>query len=384
MKTTSVMVVGAGAWGGWTAYMLQKAGFQVTLIDKSTPGNTHSGSGGPSRVIRLAYGGDRLYTDLTERAFQLWRKAEQEWNESFYHETGALWMFQGVDPAYARLSQPLMAERGYELAPLPLEKAQQKFPQIDFTGITSTWFEPTAGYLEANRSCQVVCERFQELGGHFLQEQVVAVNGETEIESISLSSGEQLSADQYVFACGPWMGQLFPLLKEIVHVSRQEVYYFHSPETLTREFLPIWIEFRQGTMFYGIPGNKAEGFKVAYDQRSWPLDPENDNRELTPEIFQYVSQKVIERFPGIEGQSLLRHHTCVYESSPDGDFIIDQLPGCSNAYLLCGSSGHGFKMGPAIGERIAHHISNQQPLPLEFSLDRLKTGRVSKTQYDVV
>jgi len=70
----SIIVVGAGAWGGWTAFHLQKAGFKVTLVDKNGPGNPLSGSGVKTRIIRMAYGGSQVYTDLTAKSFELWEK----------------------------------------------------------------------------------------------------------------------------------------------------------------------------------------------------------------------------------------------------------------------------------------------------------------------
>ena len=69
-----IVVIGAGAWGGWTAYHLQQAGCEVTLIDQLGPGNVLSGSGDRTRIIRMAYGGDKNYTKLTARSFELWRK----------------------------------------------------------------------------------------------------------------------------------------------------------------------------------------------------------------------------------------------------------------------------------------------------------------------
>ena len=57
-----IAVIGAGSWGGWSAFKLQEAGYDVTLIDKSTPGNSLSGSGGRTRIIRMAYVQAVLFT----------------------------------------------------------------------------------------------------------------------------------------------------------------------------------------------------------------------------------------------------------------------------------------------------------------------------------
>ena len=384
MKKHKVVVVGAGAWGGWSAYMLQKAGFEVTLVDKRGPGNAYAGSGGQTRVIRLAYGGNPVYTQLTARSFDLWQHYEREWQEQFYHETGSLWLFRGVPADYAARSQPLMQSMGHALDELSEVEARQRFPQVNFENITSTWFEPRVGYLRANYACAVVKSQFEALGGTYLQGEVVSLQGEGRLTSVKLAEGTELKADHFVFACGPWMKNLFPFLDELIEVSRQEVYFFEAPSGHLKPDLPIWIEFRGGEeMYYGIPGDAGTGFKVAYDQREWPLDPDLDDREVTPAILAQMREVVSERFPAVAGAKLLKHHTCVYESSADGEFIIDHLPQYANALMLCGSSGHGFKMGPAIGELIANYHTTEQALPAPFSWARFASGVEKKTQYEV-
>lgn len=383
-KIKSAIVVGAGAWGGWTALMLQKSGVQTTLIDQVGPGHVKAGSGGKTRVIRMAYGGHEFYTRLTARSFELWAEHERAWNTQFYHKTGSLWLFRGIDPAYARLSQPLLKSRGLELNELSLEAAKGKYPQVNFKDITSVYEEPESGYLEANRACKVVKEAFVAAGGQYVNARVEALQGQGAITSVELNNGQQLSADAYVLACGPWTSQLVPDISGLIRVTRQEVYFFEQQSGHGPDHLPIWIEFREGEhMYYGIPGDDRTGFKMAYDERTWLLHPDNDHREVTPEILDTMKPILNNRFPAMTDAGLIGHHTCVYESSPDGDFIIDHIPGFSNGLMLCGSSGHGFKMGPGIGEMVANSLMEQKALPAEFSLKRFEASVERKTQYQM-
>ena len=379
----SIIVIGAGAWGGWTAFHLQKEGCQVTLIDKEGPGNVLAGSGGETRIIRLAYGGSEVYTDLTEQSLNLWEHYTKEWNEDLYHAKGALWMFRGVPSAYADLSMPLMKKKGYPLEQLPLADLPAKYPEINFSDVTDAYWEPKAGYLEASRACSVVRDKFVTLGGTYLESTVTELLcNKGQIEGVKLSSGELLVADHYVMACGPWLKQLVPDMAQYIHVSRQEVYYFDVPSSYYN--LPIWVEFREGDqMFYGIPDHFERGFKFAYDERTWALDLENDHREVTDKILTRMREVLVNRFPAMANVELLKHHTCVYENSSDGDFIIDHLPGSTNAIMLAGSSGHGFKMGPAIGALIAEHLLTGRPIPSEFSLNRFSGKESRKSQYEV-
>jgi len=387
----SIIVVGAGAWGGWSAYMLQKAGYDVTLLDQYGPGNELSGSGGKTRILRMAYGGDPVYTEMVHRSFQLWEEHEQLWDEKFYHETGALWMFGNMQPLYATKSQPLMQEYGFSLDEIAIQDIRDKYPQIKTDDLTKAFWEPKCGYLEAGKSCKVVAEEFQRIGGEFLKERIVGINGKGKIHGLYTDSGKEMVADQYVFACGPWIVNLFPSLKAYIYASRQEVYYYEAPEKHLAPNLPIWLEFMPpnlstdgaGLMRYGIPDHFDQGFKVAYDERNVALNPDTDSREITPETFEEISKVVFNRFPALKGAELIEHRVCVYDNSLDGEFIMDQTPDYSNGIYLGGSSGHGFKMGPAIGEMVKDKIEANLEFPKAFKLERLYGLKGQKSQYEV-
>src|SRR6266496_812128 len=74
-----VVVIGAGAFGGWSALSLVRRGARVTLVDAWGAGNSRSSSGDETRLIRAMYNGDALYTDMATRALALWHDAEARW-----------------------------------------------------------------------------------------------------------------------------------------------------------------------------------------------------------------------------------------------------------------------------------------------------------------
>src|SRR5262245_56840105 len=143
-----VVVVGAGAFGGWTALHLLRRGARVTLLDSWGPGNSRASSGGETRVIRGIYGPDRIYTQWVARSFELWRESGKAWGTDFYRKTGALWMLTGAD-SYVRDSLPFLREVGLEVPELDLAAARREFPQIEFAGVKEIFHEAEAGYLLA-------------------------------------------------------------------------------------------------------------------------------------------------------------------------------------------------------------------------------------------
>ncbi len=379
-----VVVVGAGAFGGWTALALQRRGVAVTLLDSWGPGNSRASSGGETRVIRGMYGPDPVYVDWVVRSFELWKDAERRWNRRFYHPTGVLWMFS-VDDRYARVSIPLLASAKLPVDELSLDEARRRFPQIRFDGVRSVFFEREGGYLTARLACQAVAEMFVAEGGELRR--VEARPGPIEkgrLSRLDLAQGGTLEADTYVFACGPWLGSLFPeVIGDGVLPTRQEVFYFGAPAG-DRRFdegtLPTWIDFAD-RIYYGIPGNLERGFKVADDTRGEPIDPTEAERSVTPARLAETRAALAHRFPDLAHGPLLGAEVCQYENSPDGHLIAGTHPEAENLWILGGGSGHGFKLGPALGESAADWIHHESTPPELFALRRLAEISKRKTQF---
>src|SRR5215471_6741451 len=121
----SVIVAGAGAFGGWTALQLLKKGARVTLFEAWGPGNSRASSGGETRIIRATYGRGRIYTQMAARALKLWQEYEQQWNLKLFFRTGVLWM-TGSDDSYERASLPLMSDAGVRFEKLSADECGRR------------------------------------------------------------------------------------------------------------------------------------------------------------------------------------------------------------------------------------------------------------------
>lgn len=377
-----VAVVGAGAFGGWTALHLRRMGAEVVLIDTWGPGNSLSSSGGKTRVIRSIYGPDRIYSEMVKRAFPQWEKlAASSPSEPLYVETGALWMERG-DDSYVRAALPIVRELGFPVDELKVPEAAKRYPQINFEGVRTAYFEQKAGALLARRACVVVRDTFVNEGGTYRTAEAKAGPvAKGKMTSLRLGDGSHVEADAYVFACGPWLGQVFPkVIDGRVRPTRQEVYYFTIPsDAYAAPNLPIWIDFGRHIV-YGIPGVDGRFFKYADDTRGATIDPTTMKRTPSAEGIEMARKFLAERFPAIAKEPLLSAEVCQYENSPDGNLIIDRDPEASNVWIAGGGSGHGFKLSPVVGEMVADAVLQRKEPPKTFSLERL---RQSKTQFDV-
>lgn len=374
MAKLHVAVIGAGAFGGWTALYLLRRGARVTLLDTWGPAHSRASSGGETRVIRGTYGPNQPYTRMTARAMQLWKEHEQRWGCKLFHQTGVLWMAAGGEDQFERGSLPLLREAGIAYEELSVSEIAARWPQISLDGVGWGIYEPDGGYLTARAACRTVLDGFQAEGGEY--KQVAALpSGRATWNSLPLSDGSKLAADAYVFAPGPWLSKLFPeIFGDCIRVTRQEVFFFGTPsgdDRFSEGKLPVWAE--HGDRFiYGIPGSNGRGFKIADDTRGPAFDPTSGQRAISAEGLTAICGYLAHRFPDLKDAPLVEARVCQYANSPDNHFILDRHPAAENIWLVGGGSGHGFKHGPVLGEMVAKLVMEGGAADPLFRLARLR------------
>lgn len=369
-----VAVIGAGAFGGWTALHLLERGARVTLLDAWGPGNSRASSGGETRIMRGTYGPDQPYTETAARALKLWQKYERHWRKQFLHRSGVLWMVSSRDDAFERGSLKPLRDAGIKFQELSTAQMRKRWPQVNFSDVHWGIFEPESGYLDARASCQAVVEAFVAGGGVYRQVAVSPDGLESSLlRGLALSDGSWFKADHYVFACGPWLAKLFPeTLGNIIRPTKQDVFFFGPPAgdlRFTDAQLPVWGDHSE-RFFYGIPGSDRRGFKVADDTRGEDFDPTRGERVVNPATLKHVREYIAFRFPAMKDAPLVETRVCQYEQTPDSDFIMDHHPRMENVWLLGGGSGHGFKHGPALGEMMAGLILKGGEARAQWRLSR--------------
>ena len=351
-----VVVIGAGAFGGWSALALRRAGWRVTLVDAWGAGHSRASSGDETRVIRAIYGGVAVYTEMAARALVLWREAERQWQQQVFHRVGALWMC-AADDSYVRTSLAHVRAAGLTVEELSAAAAARRYPQVSFRDARTVYFEPEAGYLSARLACELVRETFVREGGTYRQSSVRPVVMQSgRLARLDFSDGAHLEADRFVFACGPWLPQLFPdVIGRRIVPTRQEVFYFGPPAGDPRYeagALPAWVHIGD-RLVYGLPSHERRGLKVADDTAGPEVDPTTMDRVPSAEGLANARGILRERFPALADAPLVEARVCQYEASSDGHFLVDRHPVLENVWLVGGGSGHGFKMGPALGEHVA-------------------------------
>lgn len=373
-----VAVIGAGAFGGWTALYLLRGGARVTLVDAWGPGNSRASSGGETRVIRGAYGPNQPYTNLAARALALWKQHEAAWRQKFFFPIGVLWMAE-ASGEFERGSLPLLKDAGIPFEQLSASEMARRWPQINFDKIEWGIYEAESGYLLARASAQAVVDQFVAAGGTYRQAAVVTDNIEADWpegknrKELTLSDGTKLGADRYVFACGPWLGKIFPrTVGPHFTATKQDVFFFGTPagdQRYNEGNIPVWADHGEHFM-YGIPGNQGRGFKMADDTRGPEFDPTSGERVVNKDRLDEARRYLAYRFPGMKGAPLVETRVCQYEDTTDHNFIADRHPADPDVWIVGGGSGHGFKHGPALGEMIARLVLKNETADAVYRLAR--------------
>jgi glycine/D-amino acid oxidase-like deaminating enzyme len=351
----SAVVVGAGVFGCSIADRLAADGWSVTLVDQFDPGDERASSGGESRLLRCSHGGSDWYTDSAWRARQLWRELDR----GLFVESGVAW-FARREHGWEEIS-----ERALRARRIPVERLEpgslRLFPSFSGRDLAFVLLEPAAGVLRARAATQALAARVLARGGRF-----VLARARPDADSVCLDDGRRLEADRIVWACGAWLGKLFPEIVEL-RATRQEVLLFCPPHHgWGTPPLPAWADYEGA--FYGLGDLDREGVKVASDAVGPTVDPDAELPAPTTDLEQRVHEYLAIRFPELGGAPLARARTCRYELTSDAQFIIAEHPETRGVWLVGGGSGHGFKHGPALAEHVAALLSGEGEVEPAFRL----------------
>ena len=346
-------IVGAGVFGAWTAHALHQRGWQVRILEQHGPANSRASSGGETRIIRSAYGDVSIYARWARASLPHWLALESAAAEGLFVRTGAL--FLGQNQRWLADTASELEREGIPHERLDTAALEQRYPQLAFPDAAGAVLESDAGVLFARRSIQVLVRRLEAEG---VTLRVVRVNADTLLE--------QDPADAIIFAAGAWLPSLLPQLRDVIHPTRQEVFFFGAPAGDTR-FLPsrfpAWVAFDEG--IYGVPDLEHRGVKIAVDAHGTPADPDTMDRTVAPASVERIREVVKRRLPMLADAPLLESRVCQYENTRNGHLLLDRLPGHERAWIAGGGSGHGFKHGPMVGCYMADLIEGRiDPEPL--------------------
>jgi sarcosine oxidase len=374
MERPDHIVIGAGVVGAATARALAARGRRVMLVEQFERGHDRGSSHGASRIFRQGYA-DAEYVAMTARALELWRVLEAETGEDLLTMTG------GVDHGRPEVIDAIaraLADAGVPFERLAPADATARWPGLVFEG--SVLAHASAGRIRSDRALEALLALAERDGAELRFDcSVVDVSVDPAGDAVvELGSGEVIRAASVVAAVGSWAHPLLGgVLGErgvrlpVVRVTEEQPAHFRTdvPAEAWPSFVHHPIPSNTSSVEGGsaddepVPGvygllTPGEGVKVGFHGTGPVIDADSRRTEPDPAMLAALIEYVEQFVPGADTTSI-RTISCLYDNTPDEDFVLDRSGPIT---VATGFSGHGFKFAPLLGEMLADLATAPEPV----------------------
>ncbi|WP_418516420.1 FAD-dependent oxidoreductase [Curtobacterium flaccumfaciens pv. flaccumfaciens] len=354
-----VVVIGAGVVGAATAYALTARGERVLLVEQHARGHHLGSSHGATRIFRQGYA-DPEYVALTTRALELWGALEAAAGEELIVRTGAV---DHGRPEVVDAIAAALADADIPHESLTPDQAAARWPGIVFEGHVLT--HPSAGRIRSDRTIEVFLTLAERTGLADLRfdTRVTGLEDHGDDVTVALSDGSAVRTASVVAAVGAWAPTLVGGLLAgrgvglpAIRVTQEQPAHF--PSHLPDAAWPSFVHWADGDDVYGLltPG---EGVKVGFHGTGPVVDPDHRDFVPVPAEAERLQAYVARYVPGVDATKPA-FISCLYDNSPDEDFVIDRVGPLT---VATGFSGHGFKFAPLLGEMLADLATGGAPHP---------------------
>jgi monomeric sarcosine oxidase len=350
---------------------------QVTVLEQITVDHRRATSHGLSRLLRFEYGADMLYSQMVKLSLQRWKSLERASQRALYTQTGLLNLGTEEDSCI-RASYHVLRELGLPIELLSRQLCNHYYPQFNTQNFDVFTFNVEGGILHASSCLRTLKELILELGGRICESaRVTEMIHESQRQPITLhlSNGDEVRAERVVLAMGPWVHRLLGEQRLPIRLTRQYVLYFSRlPQASFK--LHTFPSFMVDDL-YGFPihntctGHGPGWFKGTSHAFGCSVDPD-EVPQVDEQVINHIRRKLCHVLPTLQEAELAQVDSCIYDVSPDENFILDTLPGDRRIIFATGLSGHGFKFGPLLGELLSNLLQENRP---PISIDRFQLAR---------
>lgn len=353
-----VAVVGTGVIGAMTAWRLARRGAEVLAFDTYAPGHDRGASAGESRIFRTVYKEGAEYVPLLRRSARLWRELERDTGSALLTLCGGLTIGPPDDPDVVAV-RACAEDCGLDHEVIDAAEAATRFPQHRLDPDEIAVFDPAAGVLRPEPAVQAALRAAETAGARLVSYQRVDDVTETASGWRVSTAEARHDVDHVVFAPGPWARRLAPLRKLPVRARLITACWFAARDVAAHrtDRLPIAIRRHRTAGFSCFPSLDGVSIKIVPHHLGWPElgDPDDLPRTADVEFVRGASSAAERLLPGVVPHPI-RIGTYVEGFTPDDHALVGPVPGCSNATVLTGFSGHGFKLAPVFGELAAELV----------------------------
>ena len=362
--SSSVVVIGAGVFGLTTACELRRRRWTVTVLDSGRVPREEAASTDVSKIIRMDYGADTLYTAMAESAMEGWDEWNARWSPPLYHQDGFVLLTS--DPmrpgGYEFESYSLLRKRGHPVTRLADLDRAAAIPAWSSERYPDGYFNSRAGWAESGRVVEKLLDEARRLGVRIVEDtpfaRLLEVGGR--VRGVQASNGDDHRADVTILATGAWTPALLPHLADVMWTTAQPVIHVDAgvDHRWRAPAFPVWAADIARTGWYGFPALLNGAMKIGHHGSGRRVEPEA-TRDILPAEEARVRSFLADSLPPLGDAPIVHRRLCLYCDTFDGDFWIDHDPERPGLVVAAGDSGHGFKFAPIMGAVIADVVEKR-------------------------
>jgi sarcosine oxidase len=369
------VVVGAGLLGLATARALAGRGRDVLVLEQAGIGHEGGGSRGSCRIFRLGYD-DPGYVTMARRARELWRDLEHESGQRILRPTAHLTFGDGLHAV-----RDGMQRAGAPCELLPAGAAAARFPGIAIGG--PALLEPESCVIAADKALRALAAAGPPVRTGV---RITGIDDDGRQVTLRADGGNVLIAGHVIVCAGPWTARLLatagvtvpsaPTLEQVAYLAPSgdpppgDPPPGDPPPGDPPPGMPIFICHSAAPMPYGLPVPESPLYKIGLHQSGPAADPDSQDQAVHPALTGRLSRLAARHLPGYDLRPV-RTERCIYDNTPDEDFILDRA---GRIVVGSGTSGHGFKFGPLLGDWLASLATGE---PADLPAARFGLGRFS-------
>jgi sarcosine oxidase subunit beta len=367
-----VVVIGGGLYGTAILFHLATDGVDAALLEK-----THLAEGPTGRSsanVRLLYTTPEL-REIAARSFEVTiRFGELVGGDNGFVRVGVLYGIAPDDAATFEALVARMAQHGQPIETRSVAEAQTLVPGFRMDGFALTVWEPASGYADPVGTTLGFADAARTLGASVrigCAVETIEVEG-GRVHGVRLADGDRVEAARVVVAAGPWSRALVEGIggRLPIHAERHAITLVQAPAG-SRSVVPcVWSDRIRG--YYARPEGDALVLLGGTTSQTRAV-PSADGLDPTVSLAESAEHlaRATPRIPALESLGIRPGYASVYDMSPDGFPIVDAIPGIAGLFVMAGTSGHGYKLAPAMARLVADLVQDRRsPLLEPFRIGR--------------
>ncbi len=376
MNNYDAIIIGGGINGCSTALHLARRGARVALVEKDNIGDGPTGRS--SAIIRQHYSNE-LTARMAHYSLGVFQNFEEEiGGECGFRRTGFVALAAAKDQAGLAANVALQRGVGIRTELLSAEALREIMPGIETADLVAAAWEEDSGYADPYLTVNAFAAAARRAGATVLTN--TAVTGISQrggrVEGVTTTQGV-LGAPVVVNCAGPWGARVARLagIEVPVNVCRVQVSFFRRPPGEEAPH-PVIVDFIHASYFRSETGGLTLVGLVDPAEANAIVDPDRYDESVDTDFILDSGERLIRRYPAMERSDSAGGYAALYDVTPDWHPILDEAPAGSGFFICCGSSGHGFKLGPAVGRLMAERIlGDSDPL---FASHLFRLGRFAE------